>query len=220
MLLLIIDFGVLLMHLVLGKRYGLFNIDWERNVPTMYQSFKLVLVGSIFLTIYIINKYVIRNKEVKDNYYWIGLTIILLAMGFDEVAEIHEIFPFYIRELFPSFSGWYESLFQSFGFQSSIWIIYVLPLFPFVFAWGLYVLRYVLKQYGKRLVPLIIGIVLFFIGAIVFEFIGTLDDVFFGPKYELVMLVEEMFEMVGGTVFAVFALSELNIFTKLVKNKM
>lgn len=220
MLLLIIDFGVLLMHLVLGKRYGLFNIDWERNVPTMYQSFKLVLVGSIFLTIYIINKYVIRNKEVKDNYYWIGLTIILLAMGFDEVAEIHEIFPFYIRELFPSFSGWYESLFQSFGFQSSIWIIYVLPLFPFVFAWGLYVLRYVLKQYGKRSVPLIIGIVLFFIGAIVFEFIGTLDDVFFGPKYELVMLVEEMFEMVGGTVFAVFALSELNIFTKLVKNKM
>ncbi|HOU75789.1 MAG TPA: hypothetical protein PK957_01540 [Candidatus Dojkabacteria bacterium] len=77
-LLLLVDFLMLLLHLVFGKKYGLFNIDWERNVPTMYQAFKLIVVGSICLSVFIINHLVLSNKNKKDNYFWIGLTIFFI----------------------------------------------------------------------------------------------------------------------------------------------
>lgn len=183
----------------------------------MYQAFKLIVVGSICLSVFIINHLVLSNKNKKDNYFWIGLTIVFLLMGFDEAAEIHETLPYYIRDLIPAITSWYESLFQSFGFQSSIWIIYVLPFFPLGVAWVLYILKNILKQYGKRLIPLVLGTCLFFVGAFGFEFIGTLDEVFFSQRYETVLLFEEMFEMVGGTVLVFFGFSELKMWVNQVK---
>lgn len=207
--LLLIDSCMVLLHIWLGRNFGLFNMDWERNVPTMYQSFKLVLVGSIFLSITIINKFVLRQQVSKINIYWIGLAIILLLMGFDEAAELHETLPFYLREIIPAFTSWYEGLFSQLGFQSSIWIIYVMLLTPIGLIWFLYVRNVVLRKYGKGLYPLLFATIIFFIGAIGFEFIGTLDEIFFSSNYGIMLILEEFLEMVGGTIFVYYAIVEL-----------
>ena len=207
--LLLIDCLMVLLHIWLGKNFGLFNMDWERNVPTMYQSFKLVLVGSVFLSIAIINRFILRQRESKINIYWIGLAIVLLLMGFDEAAELHETLPFYLREVIPSFTSWYEGLFSQLGFQSSIWIIYVMLLAPIGLIWILYVGKVVLYKYGKSLYPLLFAILIFFIGAVGFEFIGTLDEIFFSSNYGIMLILEELLEMIGGTIFVYYAVVEL-----------
>lgn len=213
--LLLFDVIMVVLHLLFGNKiFGnktiFFNLDWEGNLPTMYQSFKIVFSGAILFCIWLIYKFVIKVKNKKILSFWFGTSILLITMGFDEGAELHESIPQYFRDLLPRFSKWYEEIFRSIDFESSRWIIYVLIVFlPPVTAWLIYVFPTILKRYKKRLLPLIWGVIIFFTGAFVLEFVGTIDDVWRSHWYETIMFAEEFLEMVGGSLFVYFGLKEL-----------
>lgn len=212
-----IDLIVIILHLLLSSNFNFFNFDWESNLPTIYQGLKLALIGAIFFAITLLLKI---TKQIKDRnllLFWFGLALLLILMGFDEAAQIHEFFPLYIAELFPKFADWYTNVFRAIGFNSSIWIAYLLPIFPIFLLWLLKVAKTAKNKYGKNLLKLLFGFALIFIGAFVFEFIGTTNEIFFSNWFEVVMIFEESFELFGATIILYYAISEIALLSQDIK---
>lgn len=61
---LFLDIILIAVHLWLGDDYVFFNINEERNLPTIYQGFKIILVASFIMGhIFLISKI---KKELSD----------------------------------------------------------------------------------------------------------------------------------------------------------
>jgi hypothetical protein len=216
-----VDVLVVVLHILWGDKTYLFNMDWERNIPTMYQSFKMVFAGGIIFCVWLLYKFLKEEKNRKLLSFWLGTSILVILMGFDEGAELHENVPNYFREIIPDFSRWYENIFSSLGFESSIWIVYVLFFFlPIVVVWLIYIFPEVWKVYGKRVYPLILAVIVFFAGALGMEFVSTIGEIWHSSWYEVTMVIEEFLEMLGGTIFMYFGLQELSFAVRKVKEKI
>ena len=216
---LIVDFVVILLHLSLGSNYEVFNLDWERNLPTIYQSLKLILAGSTFLSsMYLIK--LTKEQSPKLLHFLITLGSGLILMGVDEAAEIHESIPFYIQQFQAGPMTVYENFFRTLGYQSSAWILYIIPFIPPLLIIATYLTPYAISYYKKRFLLLVSAFGIFFLGAIGLEFIGTLDEVFFSTNYGVVMVIEELLEMIGGTMILWFAFEELQASSDVIINKL
>lgn len=137
LLLVCFDLSILLLHLLLGKYNHFFHLDFERNLPTYYQSFKLIGFGSMFFLLGL-------TKSIKWSIksFILPLALFMTFLGLDELLQIHENI-YRIFELFDTFhpSKIVEASMKM-GYRSSLWILYYLPLiFIFVF-WSGYWLRY------------------------------------------------------------------------------
>lgn len=205
----IFDVLIILLHVLFGQKYALFNIDWESNLPAIYQGLKYILTGSLFLTLVFLFNYSRKKLSRKEKIYWIGLVIIVTLMGFDEVAQVHEWVPYYFAEIFPSINEWYVNIFRSIGFGSSLWIIYLLPVVLLLPIWALIIAKSVWLKHGRKLFPLLIGFFLIFFGAFVLEFIGTTNTVYFSSWIQLVTILEELFEMLGASFILYYVIKEL-----------
>ncbi len=132
-----LDLLVLTLHLIFGNFNHFFHLDFEQNLPTYYQSFKLIGFGMIFF-IFSFSKSLTLN--IKS--FVIPLSLVLVFLGLDELLQIHEN----IYRIFEFFDLFHPSKIveasMKMGYRSSLWILYYLPLiFIFVF-WSGYWLRY------------------------------------------------------------------------------
>ncbi len=132
-----IDTSILVLHLLLGHLSQFFHLDFEQNLPTVYQSFKLIIFGIIFFTVGLKKSIKQENKR-----FILPLSLVLVFLGLDELLQIHENI-YRIFELFDLFHpSKIVELSIRMGYRSSLWILYYLPfIFIFVF-WSGYWLRY------------------------------------------------------------------------------
>lgn len=134
--LLLADAVIVLLHILLGRQYSFFHLDVEANLPTIYQSLKLLIFGLLFLSI------AVKSRVSREIRAFIGpLAIVFLFLGLDELLQIHENI-YRVFELLP----WIHpskvvTLSMQLGYRSSLWILYYLP-FIFIFVlWSGYWLR-------------------------------------------------------------------------------
>lgn len=131
------DLLVLCLHLLLGSTNSFFHLDFEQNLPTVYQSFKLIGFGILFLAM---GSKKIAKPDLRG--FILPLAFVMTFLGLDELLQIHENI-YRIFELFDFFhpSKIVEASMKM-GYRSSLWILYYLPLiFLFVF-WGGYWTHY------------------------------------------------------------------------------
>ncbi len=162
----------------------LFDFDVERNVPTLYSSFAL-LVSSILLSIIAM----VHNRFDKSYIGWVGLAIIFMFLSVDEIASIHEKLTNVTRATLDTSTS---------GLLRNAWIIpYGIALVLFCLSY----LRFLLKLPKKVMRLFILSGVVFVSGAIGFESIGGLFINSSRLAYSFILTTEEFFEMLGVVIF-------------------
>lgn len=182
------DFLILLMHLLFSHQYYFFHLDFEQNLPTFYQSFKLIVFGTFFLCAGISSsiKWGIRS-------FILPLAVFLIFLGLDELFQIHEniyrIFEF--LDLFHP-SKIVESS-MKLGYRSSLWILYYLPFIIIFVFWSGYWLRYFQSKMKKNAWILVVSSLSLFtvILAEILSSTGTYDN----NTYFWLITIEEVAEM-------------------------
>lgn len=199
-----LDTVVLLLHLLLGSSYLFFHLDHEQNFPTYYQGLKLIFVGVYGLLL-------LATRQGKGTQLpWpllASIAAVLPLIGLDEMFQIHEN----IYRLFEN-TPWLHpsnvvSFSQSFGFRSSLWLLYYSPLLLAGMLWFGYWLRALQQLSYTSFRTLLTALFCFFI-VILMEVLSSTGE-FWGWQYQLLVFVEEASEILGGTYLAVFLLEGL-----------
>lgn len=190
--LLTIDLILVFLHLSYGHTNWLLHLDMEQNIPTYYQSFKLIIFGTCFLFIGVFTKV---KSEVKT--FLIPLAMILVLLGFDELLQIHEN----IYKIFEYFPWFHPSKIvdasMKMGYRSSLWILYYLPFIILFVFWSGYWLRYFQAKMKSNYHLIFISSICLF-AVLLMEILGstgTYDD----NTYFLMVAIEETAEMLFAT---------------------
>lgn len=197
LLLLFLDFFVLLLGYVFGDK-AIFNLDIESNLPTIYQGVKIILVSFLTFDIFLFTKN-------KSKYFWLFLSVAFLFLGMDEIGQIHENLPTFLNEfLIPkAIQNPYDYLNQ-YGYESTTWLPYYLPLIGiFLMVGGVYIVKF-LKTNWRRASFFILG-VLCLVGGILVEYLNTKPDIMFQEGYYRLVFWEESLEVLGISFILFFA---------------
>lgn len=203
---LIADVVVVLLHLAFGQDNHFFNLDWEQNLPTVYQTFKLFLTAGLTLTHIIAITYLYKHVSRLELVIWAMFMGLFFMLAIDEVGQIHESLGGTLAQFFPQQVENYTELSHDAGFRSSDWLLFYWPIFLVGATFLLGVAAYFWKRY--RLLTLLVPLgTLLFLMAPVLEFVNTNDTYLasINIPYQAAMVIEESAEMLGATVFMYFA---------------
>lgn len=166
--------------------FSIFNLDAERNVPTLYASVS-ILFCSVLLSVIGTAR---RRMGDKHSLYWFGLAFIFLFLAVDESSALHEYL------IYPV-----QSTLNTSGLLFYAWIIpYSILLLIFLLVY----IRFMFNLPRKTMVLFIISGGIFVAGAIGFEAIGGLQADTVGTRtvsYGFITMFEELLEMVGIVLF-------------------
>src|SRR5919107_1881098 len=179
----------------------IFDVGEERSIPTWFESI-LFMLCSILLAVVTVAK---RRRNDRYSLHWGVLSIILLLLSLDEVASIHEAIGQQSERLLHSITGLTPS-----GPVKFFWVV---PGAIFVVIVLLAYLRFLvhLPQTTRR--TFLFAGALFVLGALGLEMLSAQVSSssegianFFGSAIPQIMIglqtcAEEMFEMLGLTVF-------------------
>lgn len=199
-LLLLGDLLLCWLHLLFAQSGSvLFHLDHEVNLPTTYQSFKLILFGGFFV-------YQLLRRRVAAKYagfLW-PLALFMIALGFDELLQIHEniyrLFEF-SKTLRP------EKVVDAslaVGYRSSLWILYYLPVFFAAFFWIGYWFRFfqAAHHHHFRLLLIAACTLLLVIGLEIYSSTGERSH----HAYFWLTTIEETGEMIFASVLVAIGL--------------
>jgi hypothetical protein len=182
------DLLIVLLHLVLGGHNQFFHVDFEQNLPTFYQSMKLIIFGLIFFVLGL-------RRSVKNDIksFIIPMSLVLVFLGLDELFQIHEN----IYRIFETFDLFHPSKIveasMRMGYRSSLWLLYYLPfIFIFIF-WSGYWLRYFQSRMKNNTGILILSSVCLF--AVLMAEILSSTGTFAESTYFWLVTIEETAEM-------------------------
>lgn len=165
---------------------NIFNLDKEKNFPTWYAALSLMICSTLLLIISAAK----RKSNDRYFFYWFFLGIIFLLLATDEMIQLHEQVITPIR-----------SVLKTTGYLYITWII---PAIIFGLIFLIAYLKFLLHlPVSYRILFLISGLV-FVLGAIGLEVIGSNHIYFYGQNnlsYALLTTVEEVLEMVGVLLF-------------------
>jgi hypothetical protein len=177
-----------------GLCYGLvpmFDFSTEKNIPTFYSSFALLLAGILLGFIALL------HKKVGKNYLlWCGLMLIFFFLALDEFAGIHERFDKPAETLIEQ-----SKIFSTSKVMFYPWVI------PYVMGLGVVIIAYwkfLFKLPRKTMILFIISGVIFVSGAVGVETISGYYHSLYGYKnltYALLYTLEETLEMSGIALF-------------------
>lgn len=160
----------------------MFDLDMERNIPTLFSSAILLISGFLF---YLLGK---LPKEVDNGNrpYWLGLSFIFTFLAFDESAKIHE-----------QLGDFTERFVDATGYLHYPWVISYSIL---VLLLGIFYLRFFLKMEKKIFWSFMGAATIFLSGAIGFELLGANESSYHGTEtviYSILYTIEESLEMFG-----------------------
>ena len=184
----ILDLLIVLAHIFLGKENHFFHMDFEQNLPTYYQSLKLIGFGCLFLLMGVSKRIPLLIKS-----FVIPLALSLTFWGLDELLQIHENI-YRIFELFDLFhpSKIVEASMRM-GYRSSLWILYYIPvIFIFIF-WSGYWLRYL--QSKMKSVVWMLALASFCLFMVLLAEIVSSTGTYSESNYFWLITLEEMAEM-------------------------
>ncbi|WP_190803201.1 hypothetical protein [Leptolyngbya sp. FACHB-261] len=175
---------------------GLFNVNYESNIPTLYSAFILFLCSILLFLV------ALAKQKSRDSFtnHWRALSVIFLYLSFDELIEIHESVN---RNLDKGLQLW----------ESGPWDILNSVILPiFVLAYIKFFRRLPLKT--QRL--FFLSGSLFTLGAIGIELVGGryFSNIYNQPIFiaEIIATIEELLEMIGATIFVYAILSYMSSF--------
>ena len=185
LLVLIIDVLIILFHLAWGRQSVFFDLDSERNLPTVYSGIKLIAVGALGFFIYSL-------KSDKKSWLWFLFGLMFVYAGFDEMLELHERTANYIAGWGLAELGWYSN-------PVFYWTLIFFPLIIGFLIFLVYFIKYFLSQTPVIRNFFIAG-GLFFVAVIFLEVAGGFlthrPDVYF-----VMVTLEESFEIFSVTMF-------------------
>ncbi len=177
-----------------GYAYGLvplFDFGAEKNIPTLYSSFAIIIASMLLLVITLMHK-----KQGTSWLPWAGLAVIFLFLSIDEIASIHERLGGPVRETL-----------DTSGLLYFAWVI------PYGVALGIFViayLKFLIDLPRKTMVLFVASGSIFVLGAIGFELLGGRHFELYGREnimYSVYYTCEEFLEMLGIAVFIYTLLS-------------
>lgn len=196
-LMLFLDFFILLLGYIYVDK-EIFNLDVESNIPTLYQGIKIILVSFLSLEIFLFTK-------KKSKYFWLFLSVAFLFLGMDEIGQIHENLPTLLNDLFvkSTMQNPYDYLNQ-YGYKSTTWLPYYIPLiWIFLIVGGIYLVNF-LKSNWKRACFFVLGVACL-VGGLLVEYLNTKPDIMFQDGYYKLVFWEEVLETIGITFILFFA---------------
>lgn len=171
------------------------TFDGERNFPAYYSSFTL-LFSSLLLFIIALSK---KNQH-NEYFYWLGLSAIFLYLSLDELLRIHEnLSPLAEKFLSESpYIGW--------------WVPVGIILLPL----SLIYLRFVFNLQKRTRYLFIISGLIFILGAVGFEILGSIALETNGRDitYAILYTIEELLEMLGIVIFIYALVSYMSKYLK------
>ena len=214
---LLIDLFLVAMHLFTRNQTNLFHLDAEQNIPTLYQSAKLLFAGGLIFTYLWFKIQILERIKKHELYFFAPLAAILIFIGLDELGQIHENIHTHVIDIAPNFADQVMILAQSLGYSSTEWLIYYAPFIMLSIPYFVYATFYVYKKYKHRW-WLILGMAISFIIVIILELHGTSKE-YPHRVYEMFFITEEFFEMIGGSLGLFFVWLIIKEFEKKYRGK-
>jgi len=179
----LVEFLLGLLYFIFYGQKVVFDLDSELSVSNYFSSFLLVFTGLIIGVIY-----QFERKSLRSHKGWWFIGFIFWYLSLDEVGRLHEgVLPFLERHA------------SSLGLGQSAVKTWVLALSPFILFTVVYFSIFFFKKlrhYLWILTGLIIGLLLWIL-SIRLELWKDSS----GPFYQYEVLVEELSEMIGSTLF-------------------
>jgi hypothetical protein len=178
------------------KLFKLFNVDFERNIPTWVSSTLLSLVGLHFVLIALYGR-VIRKRYFS---HWLIMALIFFALSADEFIQFHEQIIRPMREMF-----------DTGGFLYYPWILPAAILTGIV---GIMYIGFIQELLGDTRKIFILAAVFYVMGALGMEAIGgnyfdaviSVQDYQHNMMYLFITHVEELLELIGIVLFLHFGM--------------
>jgi hypothetical protein len=174
-------------HLSLHGFIVMFNLDDERNVPTLFSGFL------IFLCVAMLWKVAKSESKIQSKltFYWKALCAVTIFLFFDEMFSIHEIANHKsFKNIWPAGDGFFH-------------FAWVVPYFFLGTAALLFFTRFLMQLPAITRFEFITAGIIYAGGALGMELVGgKYNSVHgFNLNYFLIIAVEEMLEMLGMVKF-------------------
>lgn len=186
------DALMLLLHIFFGRQTTFLHLDFEQNLPTYYQSGKLIIFGATFFALGLSKKI---SWEIKN--FLLPLSLFLVALGFDELLQIHEN----IYRIFELFDWLHPSKIvdasMKMGYRSSLWILYYIPFIILFVFWCGYWLRYFQSKMKKNAWLILLSSISIF-AVLVCEILSSTGS-YSDTAYFWLVTFEEFAEMILAT---------------------
>lgn len=187
MALIFIHINILVIYFLVGDPdkfdfIRMFDLDMERNIPTLFSSAILLISGFLFYLLSLSAK----MKEKKDRKYWLGLSFVFTFLAFDESAKIHE-----------KLGDYTENFVEATGYLHYPWVISYSIL---IVVLGLLYMRFFWKMESKVFWAFMASAAIFLSGAIGFELLGANESSIHSTDtvlYSIYYTIEESLEMFG-----------------------
>ena len=160
----------------------MFDLDMERNVPTLFSSAIILISAFLF---YLLSKSP-SEQEKGARPYWLGLSFVFTFLAFDESAKIHE-----------QLGDFTERFVEATGYLHYPWVISYSILIVIL---GLFYMRFFWKMESKVFWSFMGAAVMFLSGAIGFELLGANESSIHSTDtilYSVYYTIEETLEMFG-----------------------
>ena len=160
----------------------LFDLDMERNVPTLFSSAILLISAFLF---YLLSK-TSHERDKGNRKGWLGLSWIFVFLAFDESAKIHE-----------NIGDYTENFVEASGFLYYPWVISYGILVAIL---GAIYLPFFRRMERKVFYSFMFAAAIFLTGAIGLEMLGAAEASAHGDDtmlYCFYYTIEESMEMFG-----------------------
>jgi hypothetical protein len=179
------QFGRYVLGIENNNLITLFNIDAEKNIPSLYSGVQLLL-SSLLLSMVAIVKRQTKGSYVK---HWYGLSVIFLYLALDEWFAIHETLNPVLHQFIQNSPA------------ARLDILNLIFLITFVVIYT----KFVLNLPSRIKLLFIISGVLYVTGAIAIEIIGEnfFSYIYHKPRLasQIISTLEEFLEMLGINLF-------------------
>lgn len=205
--------GVLLLAHIASQIF-LFNLGWgyrnfwliklfdfgrETNIPTLYSTLLLLLSSVLCAVLYRSG----RQHGSPGSGYWAILSVLLLLIGIDEAAMVHE--------------AMIKPLRARFGASGVFYFAWVIPYGILLLVVVLTFVRFVLALPGRIRTLIFLATGIYISGVLLFEMFGGSYANIHSTRtipYAILVLFEETLEMIGLSIFVFALLSCLSLTSK------
>ena len=183
----------------LREIFSFVDLNGEKNLASLFSSFLWLLAG--IFSLYTV-KYLDRNT--RQFYFWTILGTIFVYFAIDEWLALHEQVGRFTAEIFTSLD-----------FGTFSWLI---PGSIVILVLAMFFLLFMNSIPPDTIRLILIGFLIFIIGAMGFEVLGAYAARYYGGRdnatFRILAQLEEMFEMIG-VIIIIFA---INLYLRVVTN--
>lgn len=187
LVLIFIHINILVIYFLVGDPdkfdfIRMFDLDMERNIPTLFSSAILLTAAFLF---YLLSKAPTEQKK-GHRPFWLGLSFVFSFLAFDESSKIHE-----------QLGDFTERFVEASGYLHYPWVISYSILLVIL---GIFYARFFWKMESKVFWSFMGAAVIFISGAIGFELLGANESSIHSTDtilYSIYYTIEETLEMFG-----------------------